>query len=144
FPVGTAPEHPILHHRPNPYADIPSLYDLYTQYSRRSRVLDRFGADVFRNGTGNFDDLPMDLPAGPDYVVGPGDGLSIDLWGGVSQRLIRTVDRGGQISLPEMGPVLVAGKTLAVLQQDLQRDLRTQYRDVSAGVSLSRLRTIRV
>src|SRR6202043_157640 len=85
-----------------------------------------------------------DLPAGPDYVVGPGDGLAIDLWGGISQRLIRTVDRSGQISLPEMGPVLVSGKTLAVLQQDLQRDLRTQYRDVSAGVSLSRLRTIRI
>src|SRR2546430_4559197 len=48
FPVGTAPEQPILHHRPNPYADIPSLYDLYTQYSRRSPVVDRFGADVFR------------------------------------------------------------------------------------------------
>src|SRR3984957_8161233 len=43
-----------------------------------------------------------------------------------------------------MGPVLVAGKTLATLQQDLQKDLRTQYRDVSAGVSLARLRTIRV
>src|ERR1700722_1740869 len=43
-----------------------------------------------------------------------------------------------------MGPVLVAGKTLATLQQDLQKDLRTQYRDVSAGVSLSRLRTIRI
>ena len=28
--------------------------------------------------------IPMDLPAGPDYVVGPGDGLSIDLWGGVT------------------------------------------------------------
>jgi len=29
---------------------------------------------------------PMDLPVGPDYVIGPGDGLEIDLWGGVSQR----------------------------------------------------------
>jgi len=22
----------------------------------------------------------MDLPVGPDYVIGPGDGLEIDLW----------------------------------------------------------------
>ena len=47
----------------------------------------------------------MDLPAGPEYVLGPGDGLTIDLWGGVSQRLFRTVDREGRLSLPEAGPL---------------------------------------
>src|SRR5580704_10279556 len=76
------PQQPRLRHRPNPYADIPSLYDLYAQYSRQSPKLERFGADVFRNGSGNLDQLPMDLPAGPDYVVGPGDGLTINLSGG--------------------------------------------------------------
>src|SRR3979409_271330 len=35
-------------------------------------------------------------------------------------------------------------ETRACLQQDLQKELRTQYRDISAGVSLSRLRTIRI
>ena len=144
LPVGTAPEHPILHHRPNPYADIPSLYDLYTQYSRRSPVVDRFGADVFRNGTGNFDDLPMDLPAGPDYVVGPGDGLSIELWGGVSQRLRRVVDREGRLALPEVGAVQVSGRSLGDVQHLVQGILRTQFRDVEADISLSRIRTIRV
>jgi len=86
----------------------------------------------------------MDLPAGPDYVVGPGDGLSIDLWGSTSQRFTRTVDREGRISLPEVGPVLVSGKSLADVQQNVQQVLRSQFRDISAGVSLSRLRTIRI
>ncbi len=86
----------------------------------------------------------MDLPAGPDYVVGPGDALSIELWGGISQRLSRTVDREGRVSLPEVGPILVSGKSLAAVQQNLQQILRTQFRDVSADVSLARLRTIRV
>ena len=86
----------------------------------------------------------MDLPAGPEYVVGPGDGLSVDLWGSVSQRLYRVVDREGRVSLPEVGPVLVSGKSLAAVQQNLQQILRTQFRDVSADVSLARLRTMRV
>jgi protein involved in polysaccharide export with SLBB domain len=86
----------------------------------------------------------MDLPVGPDYVVGPGDGLAIDLWGGVAQRLYRTVDREGRLSLPEVGPVLVSGRTMTEVQQTVQHILRTQYRDVSADVSLSRLRTVRV
>ena len=86
----------------------------------------------------------MDLPVGPEYVVGPGDGLSIDLWGSVSRRFYRVVDRGGRVSLPEVGPLLVSGKSLANVQEEMQRILRTQFRDVSADVSLARLRTIRV
>ncbi|MGH9704287.1 MAG: SLBB domain-containing protein [Candidatus Acidiferrales bacterium] len=130
--------------RPNPYADIPSLYDMYLQAPERPRKMERFGIDVFTDGTRDEDMIPMDLPVGPDYVVGPGDGLSINLWGGVSQRLTRTVDREGRVALPEAGPVLVSGRTLGDVQQSVQQILRTQYRDVSADVSLTRLRTIRV
>jgi protein involved in polysaccharide export with SLBB domain len=133
-----------MEHRPNPYANIPSLYDMYVQASNKQRPLQRFGLDVFRNEDTDLDNFPIDLPAGPDYMVGPGDGLAIDLWGGVSQRISRTVDRQGRISLPESGPVLVSGHTLAEVQQTVQKILRANYRDVSADVSLSRLRTIRV
>ena len=128
---------------PNPYAFVPSLYDLYVQAAPETGHLQRFGLDAFRRiplSTG----LPMDIPAGPDYVLGPGDGITIDLWGGVSQRLFRTVDREGRLSLPEAGPLLVSGKPLGEVQEVVQRMLRTQYRDVSADVSLSRLRTVRV
>src|SRR5258706_213638 len=83
-------------------------------------------------------------PVGPDYVVGPGDGLSIDLWGGTTQRIYRVVDREGRVSLPEVGPLLVSGKSLADVQESLQQLLRTEFRRVSADVSLARLRTIRV
>ena len=134
----------MLSRRPNPYADVPSLYDLYSQYSQRPSVLERFGIDVFRKGTGNLDELPMDVPAGPDYVVGPGDGLSIDLWGGVSQRLRRVVDREGKLALPEIGGVQVAGRSLGDVQRLVQTALRSQFRDVQADVSLSRLRTVRI
>jgi len=130
--------------RPNPYADIPSLYDMYVQASARQRPLERFGMEVFRNEDNDPDEFPMDLPAGADYVVGPGDGLAIDLWGGVSQRITRTVDRQGRISLPESGPVLVSGHSLSEVQQTVQQVLRANYRDVSADVSLSRLRAVRL
>ena len=132
-------------HRPNPYADAPSLYDLYVQAVAPTQRTERFGLDVFRRTPSRTtDNLPMDLPVGPDYVVGPGDGLSIELWGGVSQRLFRTVDREGRIVLPEAGPILVSGKSLGEVQESVQRVLRTQFRDISADVSLLRLRTVRV
>jgi len=130
--------------QPNPYVDVPSLYDMYLQASPQPTTPDRFGMEVFENGTRNAQMIPFDLPVGPDYVVGPGDGLAINLWGGVSQQILRTVDNEGRVNLPEAGPVLVAGKSLAQVQESVQKTLRSQFRDVSADVSLSRLRTIRV
>src|SRR5580704_1517435 len=128
----------------NPFADIPSLYDMYVQASAWQHPAERFGLDAFRNGVNHPDAVPMDLPVGPDYVVGTGDSLAIDLWGGISQRLVRLVDREGRVALPETGPLLVSGKNLGEVQLEVQRALRTQFENVSADVSLSRLRTVRV
>jgi polysaccharide biosynthesis/export protein len=130
--------------QPNPYNDIPSLYDMYLQAVPRPPAVERFGMQVFENGTRDLQQIPLDLPVGPEYVLGSGDAVEVDLWGGVSHRFYQTVDREGRISLPEVGPVLVAGKSLAEVQQSVQKILRTQFRDVSADISLARLRTIRV
>ncbi len=128
----------------NPYSDIPSLFDMYVQASAHPAAVERFGMKVFENGTRDLQMIPTDLPVGPDYVLGSGDGLTVDLWGGVTRRLYRVVDREGRVSLPEVGPVLVAGRSLAEVQEAVQRTLRSQFHDISADVSLSRLRTIRV
>lgn len=130
--------------QPVPYVDVPSLYDMYLQAEPQPPTPERFGMQVFENGSRDSQIIPFDLPVGPDYVVGPGDSLAVDLWGGVSQRLFRTVDREGRVTLPEVGPVLVAGKSLAEVQESVQKTLRSQFRDISADVSLARLRTIRV
>ncbi|HEY7352130.1 MAG TPA: SLBB domain-containing protein [Terriglobales bacterium] len=137
-------DRPQIRRRANPYADVPSLYELYSQVSPRPAMLEHFGENIFRNGTGNVDKLPMDLPAGPDYVLGPGDGVSIDIWGGVAQRLKRTVDPSGRLALPEVGTVQVSGRTLGDVQRVVQAALRTQFHDVEADVSLSRIRSVRV
>jgi len=131
--------------REDPFADIPSLYDMYMQAApQQSASLHRFGMAVFRDTTGSNQIIPMDLPMGPSYVVGPGDELTVDLWGGVSGRLFRVVDRTGRVDLPEVGPLEVSGDTLGQVQQKVQQELRTQFRTVSADVSVTRLRTVRV
>jgi protein involved in polysaccharide export with SLBB domain len=135
---------PSMLHRHNPYPTLPSLQDLYSQFPSSEMKLKRFGSGVFRYGTGNADQLPMDLPAGPDYVLGPGDGLVLNLWGSVSQRLNRTVDRQGQLALPEAGTITVAGETIAQAQTMIGQVLGKQYRDIRVEISLARLRTERI
>ena len=138
------PEQPTMVSRPNPYTQVPSIYDMYLQAVPHPTKPKRFGMDLFENGIRDPQLLPMDLPVGPDYVVGPGDSLSIDIWGGVSQRFYRVVDREGRVALPEVGPVEVSGRTLGDVQASIQQLLRTQLHQVSVDVSLARLRTVRV
>jgi polysaccharide export outer membrane protein len=135
---------PSVVHVANPYSDVPSLYDLYVQAPSRAGATKRFGMGVFEDGLRDLGSVPMDLPVGPDYVVGPGDSLAIDLWGGISTRLTRVVDRQGRVTLPEAGPLQVSGRSLGEVQLAVQRAIGTEFRDTSAEVSVARLRTIRV
>jgi len=129
---------------PTPYPNLPSLRDLYSQEVQDGRRLRRFGSDAFLFGTGNANLLPMDLPVGPDYVLGPGDNLIVNMWGSQSARLSRTVDRQGEIALPEAGTITVAGLTIAQAQISIQKVLGTQFQDEHAELSLGRVRTVRV
>ena len=104
----------------------------------------RFGSNAFLVGTGNANELPMDLPVGPDYVLGPGDNIVINMWGGHSQRLSVTVDRQGQIALPEAGTITLDGLTVAQAETAIQKALGTQFQDEHVEISLGRLRTVRV
>lgn len=130
--------------QPSPYADLPSLHDLYTQIPPAGGQLRRFGSDAFLLGTGNANELPMDLPVGSDYVLGPGDNLIVNMWGGRSERLNVTIDRQGQIALPEAGTITLDRLTIAQAQAAIQESLGTQFQDEHVEISLGRLRTVRI
>jgi protein involved in polysaccharide export with SLBB domain len=136
---------PELSRVPIPYGDMPALRDLYAQIAANNRPLTRFGEAMFRRSTPEYLDFAAaDVPAGPDYVLGPGDGLTIEIWGGVSQRLSRVVDREGQISLPDAGTVVLAGRTLADAEETVQHRLAPQIHNVKVALSLARVRSVRV
>jgi protein involved in polysaccharide export with SLBB domain len=123
---------------------MPSLHDLYTQIPSAGGTLRRFGSDAFLLGTGNANELPMDLPVGPDYVLGSGDNIVVNMWGGHSDRLSLTIDRQGQIALPEAGTLTLDGLTIAQAQSAIQKSLGTQFQNEHVEISLGRLRSVRV
>jgi protein involved in polysaccharide export with SLBB domain len=138
------PDEPQVVQQTDPYGNLPSLRDLYGQLPPATERLRRFGSDTFLQGTGNANELPIDIPAGPEYVLGPGDGLIVNMWGGQSNRLDRTIDRQGQISLPEAGTITINGLTIAQAQSAIQKALSTQFQGEHVEISLGRLRTVRV
>ncbi|MGP8226798.1 MAG: SLBB domain-containing protein [Terracidiphilus sp.] len=138
------PDNPQVQQKLSPYWDMPSLRELYSQFPSTEKKLRRFGSDTFVLGTGNANQLPMDLPVGPDYVLGPGDTLVVNIWGGQSNRLDRPIDRQGQIVLPEAGTITIAGLTIAQAQIAIQKALGTQFQNERVEISLGRVRTVRV
>jgi protein involved in polysaccharide export with SLBB domain len=136
---------------PAPY-NLRSMRDLYTQVPQDDAHLKRFGSEMFverkaRNSPENVigrHDAPIDLPIGPDYVLGAGDSIVINLWGGISQSITRVVDREGKVSLPEAGSLVVAGLSLQRAQDVIASALKQQFRDAKVDVTIARLRTVRV
>jgi len=136
---------------PAPY-NLNSLRDLYTQVPDAPEKLKRFGSEVFLNRSmstaarlGGSANVPsLDAPIGPDYVIGPGDSLTINMWGGASQTITRTIDRNGSLMLPEAGEVQVSGLTLERAQDAIDHALRQQFRNAQITVTIARLRSVRV
>jgi len=134
-----------------PY-NLQSMRDLYTQIPQQSAPLKRFGSEVFVNRTmsaamaaGNTSrDTPLDVPLGPDYVLGSGDTLTINIWGGVTQSISRQIDRDGKILLPEAGSLQIAGLPLQQAENLIASALKQQYRNAQVSVTVSRLRSVRV
>jgi protein involved in polysaccharide export with SLBB domain len=147
----TTTDEPQVLRRPAPY-NLMSLRDLYTQIPNSPERLKRFGSEVFVNRSlvsamsvgAAASTSPLDVPIGPDYVVGPGDTLNINLWGGVTQTLPRVVDREGRIMLPESGVVQVAGLTLNRAESVIESALQKQFRNAHVAVTVARLRTVRI
>jgi len=151
-------DEPKVLRQPAPY-NLQSMRDLYTQLPEDNRPLKRFGSELFtrdasttarshdntamaRGESGR--DTPLDVPLGPDYIVGPGDTLTITLWGGLTQTFTRVVDRDGHILLPEAGSLSVAGLALSRVQSLVEGALQPQFRNAQIAVTVSQLRSVRV
>jgi len=106
----------------------------------RDRLV-RFGSDFFR--TKRTDTLAY-APVGPNYVVAPGDEVKINLWGYNEIRANLVVDRDGNLTLPQAGPVAAAGLTFSELQQTIDNAYRRILNDFELNVTMGKLHTITV
>jgi polysaccharide export outer membrane protein len=106
-------------------------------------VLPIFGSDLFRVAPSTF--APVDnIPVTPDYVIGPGDEIRLQIWGQINQHGSFIVDRTGSIALPQVGTIHVAGIQFSQLSDFLKSQLARVYRNFDLNVNLGQLRSIQV
>jgi protein involved in polysaccharide export with SLBB domain len=105
--------------------------------------LRQYGYSMFAANVSTF--APVDdIPVGPDYVLGPGDDLTINVWGAVDSTLVRTVDRNGRIVLPKVGDLRIWGLTFSQADRVIRDELARFFRGFQTSVTMGRLRTVSV
>ena len=113
--------------------------------------LESFGVDALEPfGYSLFQDLALsffpatDVPVPPEYTLGPGDEIRVQLFGKRNDSQSFIVTREGEINFPEMGPVPVAGLSFMQLRDLIQERVSEQMIGVSASVTMGQVRAIRV
>lgn len=107
------------------------------------RNLKQFGYDFFSNSAQLLQGIDQ-LPAGDDYLLGPGDTVRLAVWGSLNAQYELPVDRGGELMIPRAGPVKVWGISLAKARDAVKTALSRYYRNFEIDLGLGRLRTIQV
>lgn len=96
----------------------------------------------------------LNIPTPEDYVLGPGDELTIDIWGATQQYISLKVSPDGYVRPEQLSPIYVNGLTIDQARDKVADRLSQIYSGIKAStdqgpsifyqISLSGIRTINV
>ena len=72
-------------------------------------------------------------PAPAGYVLGPGDEVVLDVWGGTNSNLVAVIDNDGSINIPDLGPVYLSGMKVSDAESQLRSRLSSIYSGLRDG-----------
>lgn len=109
-----------------------------------------FGFNLFNAENLTFEPS-VNIPVPPSYVLGINDELTINIWG-VSQHTYQlSVNSNGSITIPDLGPVYIAGLDFDKAEKRIRKSLIAIYQGMGgeqpntfAEISISNLRSIKV
>jgi len=110
------------------------------------QALKPFGYDLFAGRPSTFAPTNQ-VPVPPDYVIGPGDFLEVQLFGQENASYSLVINREGIIQFPGVGPVNVfeKGTDFLSLKNLLKEKIREKLgAGVQSSISMGGLRSVRV
>ena len=124
--------------------DMPGLAQ--TQFQRfvhdaTGKAVPLYGYNLFDRS--RFPSL-TDVPVPANYVVGPGDEIDLKIWGTVDVAMRLPVDRNGQITVPKLGPITVAGTASSELDAHLKKQVSRVFANFELSASIGRLRSMQI
>ena len=108
-----------------------------------SDVKNVFGRNIFNNKLLSFEPS-MNIATPPNYVLGPGDHIIIDIYGASQRAVTAQVSPEGKVTLPGVGPVKVSGMTVAAAQSHIRSTLGSRYSSSQLSLSLGQTRSMTI
>ncbi|MBS1190196.1 MAG: hypothetical protein H6R10_1988 [Rhodocyclaceae bacterium] len=102
-----------------------------------------FGERLFAAGSTTLTP-PSDMPVPADYIIGVGDIVELRMFGKENRLYQLPVERNGSVTLPDIGPITVAGMSFEAMGKVLLDRIAKQKIGVDATVTMGPLRSIQV
>lgn len=102
-----------------------------------------FGRNIFNAKNLTFQPS-ANLATPANYTIGPGDLITINIWGASQQTIEGEVSSDGYIVVESIGPIKLAGLSVERARTVLRNKLGEHYNDCSIDLSLSETRSIQV
>lgn len=102
-----------------------------------------YGRDLFNNKLLTFQPA-MNIPTPADYILGPGDQVIIDIWGASQKNISGKISPDGSIVIEGVGPVKLAGLTVADANDRVKEMMNEYYGGSSIALSLGETRGVKI
>ncbi|MBE6289120.1 MAG: capsule biosynthesis protein [Bacteroidaceae bacterium] len=102
-----------------------------------------FGHDIFNRRLLSFDP-GQNITAPQSYLLGPGDRVTIDIYGASQRTVTETIARDGSITIPDYGPIALGGLTVSQAKVALKDQLGSRYVSSEIRLTVDGNRTIAV
>ena len=102
-----------------------------------------YGHDIFNNDALSFEPN-MNIATPSDYRLGPGDAVTIEIYGASQETIDATITPDGYVTIPGVGPVQLSGLTVSQANSRLRSQVGARYADSQIRLSVGQTRTILV
>jgi protein involved in polysaccharide export with SLBB domain len=117
--------------------------ELELSFFEQKIILEPFGNALFEGVPTTFAPA-TDIPVPPEYKLGPGDTIDVQLFGKENRQYSLVVNRDGTINFPDVGPINVVGLDFQELKQQILDRVANTMVGNSAAISMGALRSIRI